>query len=405
MPPETPSSIARGESGRSVQTTWAYTLGSVVFFYVVFDAVVVVAVANAFRTAPSLIDGTLLVLTIVAAALHIRYCWFLRAGLGGGVPGRWTIALIAPAALAWIVGLFSSTSVIASVLPLWMSLSLVACLLPMLHRWLLIGGAALVSLVHDPLSAAVLGRPLEVGLENADRLWFIGIYAGLLPVMVMSSIWWWGIVVTLDRNRRASADLAVARERLRFAADLHDIQGHHLQVIALKTELAERLLSIDPEAAREHVHEARLIAKEALEETRSLVAGYRETSFDDELENAREVLTAAGAACDVRVDTTIDDPETQRVLALVVREATTNILRHSTAETVGIRLTRVDDGTSIFVTNDGVSASARPSRAPGTGLAGLRDRLAALGGVLDTDEDADGGRFELSAWVPVRVNA
>lgn len=405
MPPSTRPPTTRGESGRSVQTTWAYTLGSVVFFYVVFDAVVVVAVTNSFRTEPSLIDGTLLVLTVIAAALHIRYCWFLRAGLGGGVPGRWTIALVTPAALAWIVGLFSTTSVVASVLPLWMSLSLVACLLPVLHRWILIAAAALVSLAHAPMSALVSGRTLDVGLETVDRLWFIALYAGLLPIMVMTSIWWWNIVVTLDRNRRASAELAVAQERLRFAADLHDIQGHHLQVIALKAELAERLLSVDPEAAREHLHETRLIAKQALEETRSLVSGYRETTFDDELENAREVLTAAGAVCDVRVDTIIDDAETQRVLALVVREATTNILRHSAAATVGIRLTLADDGTVITITNDGLVASTRPARAPGTGLTGLRERLAALGGVLDTDEDVDEGRFALRAWVPVRVDA
>src|SRR5690606_35384605 len=128
------------------------------------------------------------------------------------------------------------------------------------------------------------------------------------------------------------------RERLRFAADLHDIQGHHLQVIALKSELAERLLDTNPDAAREHIHETRTIARQALEETRSLVYGYRDVALADELENAREVLAAAGARCELDIGVLPDDAEARRTLALVVREATTNILRHSAATKAWIRL-------------------------------------------------------------------
>lgn len=222
--------------------------------------------------------------------------------------------------------------------------------------------------------------------------------------MILSSLWWWEIVVTLDRHRSVAAELAVAEERLRFASDLHDIQGHHLQVIALKSELAERLLAVDPEAAREHVHETRLIAKQALEETRSLVAGYREVDLAAELENAREVLTAAGADCTLQVDALPADAEVRRVFALVVREATTNILRHSAATRASIRLATTVDGSTLEMSNNAmVPVTDAGGRAASSGLTGLQDRVAAVGGQLDTTADAAGDRFELRVFVPARM--
>jgi two-component system sensor histidine kinase DesK len=196
-------------------------------------------------------------------------------------------------------------------------------------------------------------------------------------------------------------------------------------VISLKSELAERLLEIDPAAARELVHETRLIAKQALEETRSLVAGYRHVAFDDELENAREVLTASGAECTLRLGPLPADALAQSALASVVREATTNILRHSEATTVTIDLTTTSERVELAIVNDGVpvqsthatdatdasvpgpAARGVVSRAQGSGVAGLRERLAAVGGTLETSTDASGTRFELRATVPVgaRVTA
>jgi len=182
------------------------------------------------------------------------------------------------------------------------------------------------------------------------------------------------------------------------------------------------MLEIDPAAARELVHETRLIAKQALEETRSLVAGYRHVAFDDELENAREVLTASGAECTLRLGALPADALAQSALASVVREATTNILRHSEATTVTIDLTTTSERVELAIVNDGVpvqvtdtrdaaapgpAARSAVSRAPGSGVAGLRERLAAVGGTLETSTDASGTRFELRATVPVgaRVTA
>jgi two-component system sensor histidine kinase DesK len=389
---------------RSVQTTWTYTLGSIVFFFVVLDAVVLGVAASAFTGSEDLRDAALVVLVIATAALHVRYCWFLRVGRGGGLPRpAWTVAVIAPAAGVWALGLVSPGAGLYAALPLWMSLNAIAPLLPTARRWTLLLGGAVVTLAHPLVAAAAFDNALEPARSSGNGLLLF--YAALLPGMVLSGLWWWEIVVTLDRHRSAAAELAVAEERLRFASDLHDIQGHHLQVIALKTELAERLLAVNPDAARENLHEARLIAKQALEETRSLVAGYRDVDLASELENAREVLTASGADCTLDLGALPADLEVRRVLALVVREATTNILRHSTASRAAISLETPAAGSSTLrvVNNESAPATDADQRTLSSGLTGLRERVAGIGGRLDTARTDDA--FELTVVVPVRTGA
>lgn len=400
------------EPARSVQTTWLYTLGSIVFFFGFLDLVVVLSMLETYLRTDDVVTAVLVVLLLVASAMQLRYCWFLRVGRGGGLPNPWwTASLVAPALAVWVLGLFSSGNELAAAVPLWAAASLVACLLPKPQRRLVLLVGLVTVIAHPMLATAVTGVPFSFG-RNSDT-WMIAIFAAMLPIMLLTSMWWWEVVVQLDRHRRTAAELAVTQERLRFASDLHDIQGHHLQVISLKSELAERMLEIDPAAARELVHETRLIAKQALEETRSLVAGYRHVAFDDELENAREVLTASGAECTLRLGPLPADALAQSALASVVREATTNILRHSEATTVTIELTTTAERTELAIANDGVpvpDASAPGTaalRAPGSGLAGLRERLAAVGGTLETSTDASRARFELRATVPVgaRVTA
>nr|WP_237462593.1 histidine kinase [Leucobacter chromiireducens] len=231
--------------------------------------------------------------------------------------------------------------------------------------------------------------------------------------MLLTSLWIWQVVRQLDEARHLGADLAVTQERLRFASDLHDIQGHHLQVIALKAELAERTLEVAPAQAVAQVGEIRLIAKEAMEETRALVAGLREVGLTEELENASDVLTLAGAECRLTVTGMPADRELQRVLAFAVREATTNILRHASATEAELTLTQARGGYLLIVVNNGVAVDDEtvPRGAASSGLAGLRERLAAVGGTLTAGvtEHAVAGeagpgiptaRFELTAWVP-----
>ncbi|MCK8609344.1 sensor histidine kinase [Agromyces sp. C10] len=407
------------DSARGVHATWLYTLSSIVFVLILLDGFLLLALAEAMADGADPETVALVVAVLLSVVVQVRYAWFLRVGRGGGLPATgWTVALLAPAGAAWVIGLVAPGGSLLGALPLWVAICLVAALLPKSARWALIVGGAALTACH-PLLAGVIGRGVEAGAgPGAGVLLF---YSALLPFMVLTSLWWWQIVVELDRHRRAAAELAVAQERLRFASDLHDIQGHHLQVISLKSELAERLLSIDPDAAREHVHETRLIAKQALEETRRLVAGYREVALDDELENAREVLAAAGARCELHVGDLPTDAATRTVLASVVREATTNILRHSEASHVRFALAAADGRVTLEIENDGVADPApdpardgataegavtdAARRVPGSGLAGLRERLAAVGGRLDAGPVATGERFVLRATVPVAVGA
>ncbi|MEF3405475.1 sensor histidine kinase [Agromyces sp. CCNWLW203] len=403
------------EPARSVQTTWLYTLGSIVFFFGFLDLIVTLSMLEAFMRTDDTVTAVLVVLLLIASATQLRYCWFLRVGRSGGLPNPWwTAALLAPAVIVWVVGLFSQADALVAAVPLWAAASLVACLLPKPQRRLVLVAGLVTLIAHPMLATALTGESFDFG-RTSDS-WMIAIFSAMLPIMLLTSMWWWEVVVQLDRHRRTAAELAVTQERLRFASDLHDIQGHHLQVISLKSELAERMLEIDPAAARELVHETRLIAKQALEETRSLVAGYRHVAFDDELENAREVLAASGAECALRLGPLPSDAAAQSALASVVREATTNILRHSEATSVTIELTTTSDRVELTIVNDGVTAASPGTagagtatdtdttpRAHGSGLAGLRERLAAVGGTLETSTDDSGTRFELRATVPVGV--
>jgi len=402
--PVTPTEKLPGrEQARGVRTTWNYTLGSIVFFYIVLDAIVILSILANFAQSRSPLDALLIALTLVSATAQIRGCWFLRTGRGEGIPNTWwLIALLVPAAAVWVLGLFRPDVGFLAVLPLWMAVCVIAPLLPRRWLWSVLITGLLISVAHPILSATVFGNP--VSPSAISNVWLAVFYGLLLPIMVLSGLWWWDIVVTLDRHRSSAAELAVAEERLRFASDLHDIQGHHLQVIALKSELAERMLAIDPEAAREHIHETRLIAKQALEETRSLVAGYREVELDNELENAREVLSAAGAQCELVVGAMPADADARRALGLAVREATTNILRHSTATHVSIRLDTDAVASTLTITNDGVGAASPLGDTPSSGLAGLRVRVSALDGELATDSDTGAGRFELRVRIPARAS-
>ncbi|RZU63798.1 two-component system sensor histidine kinase DesK [Microterricola gilva] len=401
--PEIENEIAeQPDHGRGVHATWTYTLGSIVFVVLALASVLVLMAVSEFNESPTLAAGAVLVALLASTAVQLRYCWFLRRGRGGGLPRTaWTVALLASASAVWVLGLFAPGLGLVSAFPLWMALCLMACLLPKRQRRLVLAAGLAAVAVHPALTVALGGAPAV--FPGGDGPWLLICYGVLFPVMLLSGLWWWEIVVELDHNRRAAAELAVARERLRFASDLHDIQGHHLQVIALKSELAERLLDIDVDAARANIHETRLIAKQALEETRLLVAGYREVALDEELENAREVLAAAGADCELDVDVLPANAELHRALALTVREATTNILRHSTATRAAIRLRVTPGGCSLSISNNGVSDAGAADDSPGSGLAGLRERVAVLDGQLDAA--ASGDSFELRVDVPARVGA
>ena len=220
---------------------------------------------------------------------------------------------------------------------------------------------------------------------------FVGAYSAAIA-------WLYRTCEELDRARADAARLAVADERIRFARDLHDLLGHSLSVIALKSELAGRLAVADPERTAAELRDIETVTRQALAEVRAAVTGYRvEGGLDAELERARLALTAAGvdARLDVGEDTRSDGVD--ELFAWTVREATTNVVRHADARTCTIRVHATEDGDRIEVTDDGVGAGSTP--AGGQGLGGLTERVAAARGRVDTADLPDGG-FRLVVEVP-----
>jgi len=204
--------------------------------------------------------------------------------------------------------------------------------------------------------------------------------------------------------RLAAVD-AVADERLRFARDLHDLLGHSLSVIVLKAELARRLLDQEQvrSQARDEVSDVEQIARRALEEVREAVTGYRARSLAGEIERTRVALEAAGIEARVEVGAGALPPDVETLLAQVVREATTNVIRHSRARHVAIVLACSGAEARLEIGDDGVGAAASQSGAAGaeggTGLRGLSERISLAGGTLAAGPRPEGG-FVVTAVVP-----
>ncbi|EHK89290.1 Histidine kinase [Saccharomonospora azurea SZMC 14600] len=253
--------------------------------------------------------------------------------------------------------------------------------------------------------AGLVAIPLRDVEPGGGFPWFMAVLAAgfvlCFAALDLTQIWFWDMVVQIDKSRELAEELAVARERLRFAADLHDIQGHHLQAIMLKGELTERLIGRDDDAARAQAAELTELARTAMTDTRRVVHGYRGTDLRRELANAVELLGAAGIDTEVRGDARHVPPPLQELFGALIREGTTNILRHSDATRCAVVL-RVDSTTAhIRLVNDGIT----PRQAtPGSGIAGLRERFATLGGDVRGRVIEDGGdaTFELGGHAPVR---
>ncbi len=186
----------------------------------------------------------------------------------------------------------------------------------------------------------------------------------------------------LQLTRQELARQAVLEERLRLARDLHDLLGHTLSLIALKSELAERLVDKDPGRAGEEIRAVEREARQALHEVRQAVAGYRQQSLAGELSGAQEILEAAGIECKVANAAGSLPPALDIVLAWVVREGVTNVIRHSRAKSCSIRISIEAGSVCAEVVNDGYRESATVEGKPGNGLSGLAERVARQGGVI-----------------------
>ncbi|MFJ8147381.1 sensor histidine kinase [Streptomyces sp. NPDC096094] len=256
-----------------------------------------------------------------------------------------------------------------------------------------VGGFALV--------AGVITLPLGMpALASVGLAGLVLVTGGFLAFTSIFSVWLLHTVYTLDDAKETRTRLAVAEERLRFGRDLHDVMGRNLAVIALKSELAVQLSRRGRPEAVEQMIEVQRIAQESQREVRDVVRGYREAALEVELAGARGVLSAAGIDAEVTGETAGLPAEVQSALGWVVREATTNVLRHGNAEKCAVTV-RISEGRVVLtVENDGVAEAAEAAPSGGSGLAGLRERLSAVDGTLDAGR-AGKGVFRLTARVPL----
>lgn len=292
-----------------------------------------------------------------------------------------------PSALAYatLVGLVAVTSTQGEQ---WQSCwVLVAVVAPAVlrGRWLL--GAIVVAVLGVLLSTAA-----TTGMQ--DTTWLSVGGTALAGASTTSFLRLMEANEALRRTREELARAAVAQERERFSRDLHDLLGHTLSVMVVKAQAVRRLADRDPAAAAAHAGDIEEIGRTALADVRAAVDQTRTLALSEELDRARDALAAAGIGCEVA--TCSVPPSAGQVLAWVVRESATNVLRHSGAAHCRVQVTEHGEEIELTVCDDGVGGPP-----PGThsgGLDGLRHRVGAIGGRFEAGPSEDG--FRVSARVP-----
>ena len=206
------------------------------------------------------------------------------------------------------------------------------------------------------------------------------------------------LVARVDRARGELARMAVTQERLRVARDLHELLGNDLSVMIVKSELAYRLLPRSAEWAKTEVAEVLEIARRAVADVRAVASGYRHMSFSAEVDSSVSTLAAAGIDVGAEIPADVVPGELDAVLAVVLREAATNVLRHSGARWCSIEVALNEGGLRLCVANDGAPPGVLPAVRDSSGLGDLAERLRAIGGLL-TAGVAD-GVFRLVVTAP-----
>ena len=234
---------------------------------------------------------------------------------------------------------------------------------------------------------------LGFALGSAAVVWLTGLVL----------VWLLGLVRAAEAGREAEADLVLAQERLRVSRELHDVLGHRLGIIALKAELAADLAATDPARSAAESGQIREIAATTLAEARRAVHGETVADLATQIASAELVLGSAGIKTTIDVDSAQVSASASRLLAAVVREAVTNILRHSDARTVSITFDSTERCSTLVIVNDGAGrpngSTAPDGRSSGTGLAALAARCATAGGRLISGPASD-DRFEVRAELP-----
>ncbi|WP_199714421.1 sensor histidine kinase [Micromonospora radicis] len=250
--------------------------------------------------------------------------------------------------------------------------------------------AALFSYVAAVGATRLLVQPDDV---RASLVTYVVVPTAVTVVVTVVTVIgerFYDLIRELEQTREREAELAVVRERVRFASDLHDIQGHTLHVVKLKIALAQKLLRRDTERAEKELQETYALVGDTIAQTKELAYAQRRLNLTAEIENAKNLFEAAGIR--VRVTRAAEvDSRASELLGQVLRETTTNILRH--AQATQVQITLAESG--ITIVNDGVTTDAPAAL---SGLSVLHERLAAEGGELTVTQHE--GRFRTAATFP-----
>ncbi|MGW3497882.1 sensor histidine kinase [Streptomyces sp. NPDC001020] len=255
-----------------------------------------------------------------------------------------------------------------------------------------------------PLTAVVT---LFVGEHTGmDSVWVLPLLVLLIGFAMAGVRQLVRTTIELRQARATVAQLAANEERLRLARDLHDLLGHSLSLITLKSELAGRMLPDHPDKAAQQVADIEQVSRQALVDVREAVTGYRRPRLSTELAGARVAFTAAGVSAELPAEPDLTDvpEESESTLAWALREAVTNVVRHSGATRCTVDLFRRQtlDGAflELSVEDNGAGGSGK---GPGNGLTGLTERLEKAGGMLEAGRAKHG--FRLVARVPFTSGA
>lgn len=345
--------------------TWRRARQNLVWIYVAGLIFIVFAIPGLSQGEPSRTElAGRIVLVVGIAASYVAAAWIADTPL-------W----VRLSYIVGFVGLLSLTSTYSG----WQFLNfgvyvaiLMATLIPWRHaRFSILAWGLLL-----------IGIAVSIGSWIPASMGLVGIGIGLATGGGIES---GRVAGRLSRVEERVSVLAVAAERERIGRDLHDILGHSLTAISIKSGLARKLVDADPEAARLQIAEVEEIARQALADVRATASGIREVRVATEIASARSILMAAGI--DARTPSAVEtmSPETAQLFGYVVREAVTNVVRHSEATTCTITVS----GDEVAILDDG--DGSHPPTGPGTGLDGLRQRVEAAGGTLEARRRGEGG--------------
>ena len=254
--------------------------------------------------------------------------------------------------------------------------------------------AAMIPFLVDTQKKAIAGLGVVAAIAAIEGLLLrVGVWelfwVAVFPVFIGA-----GNIFFAERNRmnrrlrKANEEienLAKVAERERIARDLHDVLGHTLSVITLKSELAGKLVDRDPQRAGKEIREVEQISRQALSDVRDAIRGYRSLGLVAELAQAKTTLETAGLTVQCDAATTMKLPAVQEsVLSLAVREAVTNVVRHAQARSCRMRLEQQNGSCRLEIQDDGRGSS----NGEGNGLRGMRERVEMLGGTLDRSTEA-----------------